>query len=111
MAKELGDGHDVHLIHGGSRRPAAPPVVQPQAGQARLGTDAVLLEGDVVDGSRRPRAPSWLHDRAAKITPGGTCRHATTFGYPHFAKDSVFDAVDRVSHGLAAMLDGGEASR
>ena len=35
----------------------------------------------------------------------------TTFGYAHLAEDSVFDAANRVSRGLADMLDGGEASR
>ena len=35
----------------------------------------------------------------------------TTFGYAHLAEDSVFDAANRVSRGLAAMLDGGEAGR
>ncbi len=33
----------------------------------------------------------------------------TTFGYAHLAEGSVLDAANRVSHGLAAMLDGGEA--
>ena len=33
----------------------------------------------------------------------------TTFGYAHLAEDSVFDAANRVSRGLADMLDGGEA--
>ncbi len=33
----------------------------------------------------------------------------TTFGYAHLAEDSVFDAANRVSRGLATMLDGGEA--
>ena len=36
---------------------------------------------------------------------------ATTFGYAHLAEGSVFGAANRVSRGLAAMLDGGEASR
>ena len=36
---------------------------------------------------------------------------ATTFGYAHLAEDSVFDAANRVSRGLADMLDGGEAGR
>ena len=35
----------------------------------------------------------------------------TTFGYAHLAEDSVFDAANRVSRGLAEMLDGGEAGR
>ncbi len=35
----------------------------------------------------------------------------TTFGYAHFAEDSVFEAANRVSRGLADMLDGGEAGR
>ncbi|MDE0704278.1 MAG: tyrosine-type recombinase/integrase [Rhodospirillaceae bacterium] len=35
----------------------------------------------------------------------------TTFGYAHLAEDSVFEAANRVSRGLAAMLDGGEAGR
>ena len=34
---------------------------------------------------------------------------ATTFAYAHLAEDSVFDAANRVSRGLAKMLDGGEA--
>ena len=34
---------------------------------------------------------------------------STTFGYPHLAEGSVLDAANRVSRGLAAMLDGGEA--
>ena len=34
---------------------------------------------------------------------------ATTFGYAHLAEGSVLDAANRVSHGLAAMLDGEEA--
>ena len=41
-----------------------------------------------------------------------TCGHAdisTTFGYAHLAECSVFDAANRVSRGLAAMLDNGEA--
>ena len=33
----------------------------------------------------------------------------TTFGYTHLAEASVFDAANRVSRGLADMLDGGEA--
>ena len=33
----------------------------------------------------------------------------TTFGYAHLAEDSVVDAANRVSRGLADMLDGGEA--
>ena len=33
---------------------------------------------------------------------------ATTFGYAHLAEGSVLDAANRVSRGLAAMLDGGE---
>ena len=36
---------------------------------------------------------------------------ATTFGYAHLAEGSVFDAANRVSRGLAAMLDGGEADQ
>ena len=35
----------------------------------------------------------------------------TTFGYAHLAEDSVFEAANRVSRGLADMLDGGEAGR
>ena len=35
----------------------------------------------------------------------------TTFGYAHLAEGCVFDAANRVSRGLADMLDGGEASR
>ena len=35
----------------------------------------------------------------------------TTFGYAHLAEDSVFDAANRVSRGLADMLDGGEENR
>ena len=35
----------------------------------------------------------------------------TTFGYAHLAEDSVFDAANRVSRGLADMLDGREAGR
>ncbi|MXW90376.1 MAG: tyrosine-type recombinase/integrase [Rhodospirillaceae bacterium] len=35
----------------------------------------------------------------------------TTFGYAHLAEDSVFEAANRVSRGLAAMLAGGEAGR
>ncbi len=35
----------------------------------------------------------------------------TTFGYAHLAEGSVFDAANRVSRGLANMLDGGEAGR
>ena len=34
---------------------------------------------------------------------------STTFGYAHLAEGSVFDAANRVSRTLAAMLDGGEA--
>ena len=34
---------------------------------------------------------------------------STTFGYAHLAECSVFDAANRVSRGLAAMLDNGEA--
>ena len=33
---------------------------------------------------------------------------ATTFGYAHLAEGSVFNAANRVSRGLAEMLDGGE---
>ena len=33
----------------------------------------------------------------------------TTFGYAHLAEHSVFEAANRVSRGLADMLDGGEA--
>ena len=36
---------------------------------------------------------------------------ATPFGYAHLAEGSVFDAANRVSRGLADMLDGGEAGR
>ncbi len=45
-------------------------------------------------------------------TVAGLLGHAdikTTFGYAHLAEDSVFDAANRVSRGLADMLDGGEA--
>ena len=35
----------------------------------------------------------------------------TTFGYAHLAEGSVFDAANRMSRGLADMLDGGEAGR
>ena len=35
----------------------------------------------------------------------------TTFGYAHLAEGSVFDAANRVSRGLADMLDGGETGR
>ena len=35
----------------------------------------------------------------------------TTFGYAHLAEGSVFDAANRVSRGLADMLDGREAGR
>ena len=35
----------------------------------------------------------------------------TTFGYAHLAEDSVFEAANRVSRGLADMLDGREAGR
>ena len=34
---------------------------------------------------------------------------STTFGYAHLAEGSVFDAANRVSRGLAAMLDDGKA--
>ena len=47
-------------------------------------------------------------------TVAGLLGHAdikTTFGYAHLAEDSVFDAANRVSRGLADMLDGGEAGR
>ena len=36
---------------------------------------------------------------------------ATTFGYAHLAEGSVFDAANRVSRGLADMLDGEETDR
>ncbi len=35
----------------------------------------------------------------------------TAFEYAHLAEGSVFDAANRVSRGLADMLDGGEAGR
>ena len=35
----------------------------------------------------------------------------TTFGYAHLAEDSAFDATNRVSRGLADILDDGEAGR
>ena len=35
----------------------------------------------------------------------------TTFGYAHLAEGSVLDAANRVSRGLADMLDGEEAGR
>ena len=35
----------------------------------------------------------------------------TTVGYAHLADGSVFNAANRVSRGLAEMLDGGEAGR
>ena len=35
----------------------------------------------------------------------------TTFGYSHLAEGSVFDAANRVSRGLADMLDRGEPGR
>ena len=47
-------------------------------------------------------------------TVAGLLGHAdikTTFGYAHLAEGSVFEAADRVSRGLADMLDGGEAGR
>ena len=47
-------------------------------------------------------------------TVAGLLGHAdikTTFGYAHLAEASVFEAADRVSRGLADMLDGGEAGR
>ena len=46
-------------------------------------------------------------------TVAGLLGHAdikTTFGYAHLAEGSVFDAANRVSRGLADMLDGGEAA-
>ena len=44
----------------------------------------------------------------------GVLGHAdikTTFDYAHLAEGSVFEAANRVSRGLADMLDGGEAGR
>ena len=56
------------------------------------------------------------HQHAAVAVNGvaGLLGHAdiaTTFGYAHLAEGSVFDAANRVSRGLADMLDGGEAGR
>ncbi len=48
------------------------------------------------------------------VAVAGLLGHAdiqTTFGYAHLAEGSVFEAANRVSRGLAAMLDGGEADR
>lgn len=47
-------------------------------------------------------------------TVAGLLGHAdikTTFGYAHLAEGSVLDAANRVSRGLADMLDGREADR
>ena len=43
--------------------------------------------------------------------PLGHANIKTTFGYAHLAKGSEFDAANRVSLGLADMLDGREAGR
>ena len=71
-------------------------------------------------GLRTLRIHDLRHSHAAVPVNGGSgfrivaglLGHAdisTTFGYAHLAEGSVFDAANRVSRGLAAMLDGGEA--
>ncbi len=73
-------------------------------------------------GLPRLRIHDLRHSHAAVAVNGGEglrvvaglLGHAdikTTFGYAHLAEDSVFDAANRVSRGLADMLDGGEAGR
>ena len=71
-------------------------------------------------GVRKLRIHDLRHAHAAVAVNGGEglrvvaglLGHAdisTTFGYAHLAEGSVFDAANRVSRGLAAMLDNGEA--
>ena len=73
-------------------------------------------------GLPRLRIHDLRHSHAAVAVNGGEglrvvaglLGHAdikTTFGYAHLAEGSVFDAANRVSRGLADMLDGGEAGR
>ena len=52
-------------------------------------------------------------DEGLRVVAGllGHADIKTTFGYAHLAEGSVFDAANRVSRGLADMLDGGEAGR
>ena len=53
------------------------------------------------------------HPRRPRVVAGllGHADIKTTFGYAHLAEDSVFDAANRVSRGLADMLDGGAVGR
>ena len=63
---------------------------------------------------RHSHAAVAVNDGEGLRVVAGLLGHAdikTTFGYAHLAEDSVFDAANRVSRGLADMLDGGEASR
>ena len=60
------------------------------------------LAAVAVNGGEGLRVVAWLL---------GHADIKTTFGYAHLAEGSVFDAANRVSRGLADMLDGGEAGR
>ena len=79
------------------------------------GREAVLWDSTVPT----PRIHDLRHSHAAVAFGGGEglrvvaglLGHAdikTTFGYAHLAENSVFEAANRVSRGLADMLDGGE---
>ena len=49
MAEQLGDGDHTDAVHGGDRSPVMPQIVEPDAGQTRLVSDAVPVGKDVVD--------------------------------------------------------------
>ena len=85
MAEQLGNGHHVHAVHGGGGRPAMAKVVRPQAGQIRLGADAVPLEGDVVDGPRRRTGGEEIRTIGA-VSRNGVDHGARGAGQPHRAR-------------------------
>ena len=102
-----------------SRRTNCPWVfASPGGGPAKL--DKAWNAVRAVAGLRPLRIHDLRHSYAAVAVSGGEglrvvaglLGHAdikTTFGYAHLAEGSVFDAANRVSRGLADMLDGGEA--
>ena len=72
------------------------------------------------DGMNRFILPVFGDRRVNAVTAKDACFVAgvlghtdikTIFGYAQFSEDSVFDAANRVSRGLVAMLYGGETGR
>ena len=84
--------------------------------------DKAWKETRAAAGLRTLRIHDLRHSHAAVAVNGGEGLRAaagllghadikTTFGYAHLAEGSVFDAANRVSRGLADMLDGGRSDR